>query len=515
MPKKRPFLTALRSRRGTIAMTAGLLAIPVMITVGMGVDLARVFYVRSRLINAVDAGALAGAREITSPTRDNQVRSFFWANFDMTAPNSTIGVLNSSVISLTVTPNADNSNLRVRGEARVPLVFMPIVGIGTWDVAAEAVARRAERQMELALVLDITGSMATGNRIGALRDAATDLVDIVFGPEAVSTNLRVSVVPYTATVNLGPTRSAWLGGGVDYTQYQNSPFGWKGCVEARHTGGNDMNDAPPAVAPFTPFLWRSTSTTNYMTPAPARRITGDNEWQPNTITEQNQHTLGNRARGPNLGCGLPVLPLTDTKANAQNLIAQFVPTYRGGTMANLGLQAGWFTISPNWRGLWGDPARPFDYNANFTDKVVVLMTDGNNEWYDWPGESATGLSGAPGQYWDPQANNGNGATRTFNGDADYTAYGRLLENRLGLAANTRANATTEINRRMGLLCDAMKRQGIIMYTITFANNNAATQNLYRACASQASFYFNSPSDSDLRNAFREIGRQLANLRLSR
>ncbi len=42
-------------------------------------------------------------------------------------------------------------------------------------------------------------------------------------------------------------------------------------------------------------------------------------------------------------------------------------------------------------------------------KVIVLMTDGNNEWYNWPG-------GAPGVGPAPWKNDG---------DADFTAYGRL------------------------------------------------------------------------------------------
>jgi hypothetical protein len=65
------------------------------------------------------------------------------------------------------------------------------------------------------------------------------------------------------------------------------------------------------------------------------------------------------------------------------------------------------------------------------------------------------------------------------------------------------------------LCTAMKRQGIIVYTVTFNLTDAATQALFRGCASQADYWFNSPTQADLRNAFRQIGSQLANLRLVR
>ena len=60
---------------------------------------------------------------------------------------------------------------------------------------------------------------------------------------------------------------------------------------------------------------------------------------------------------------------------------------RGGTSGNEGLAWGWRVLSPRWRGLWGGDtpnARPLDYDAADTDKVVVMLTDGNNEVYDWP-----------------------------------------------------------------------------------------------------------------------------------
>jgi hypothetical protein len=175
-------------------------------------------------------------------------------------------------------------------------------------------------------------------------------------------------------------------------------------------------------------------------------------------------------------------------------------------MANLGLQAGWFTLSPRWRGLWGDANLPNVYGHELIQKVVVLMTDGENQWFDWP-DAAPGRGPA-------------GWTDDF--DADYTAYGRIRENRLGLAGAPRAawrggsgTAAQEINARMLRLCASMRAQGIIIYTVVF--NVAAgspAQALYQNCATRPEYYFNSPTQADLQASFRTIGEQLANLRLS-
>jgi hypothetical protein len=370
----------------------------------------------------------------------------------------------------------------------------------------ENVARRAELGMELALVLDTTGSMKGNNAIAALRDAATELVNILYGNRETVNNLWVSVVPYVASVNLGPTRTNWLlAGSLDPNAYLNRA--WAGCVEARHTNGHDSTDATPFEVPFRPYRWAST--------AGQYPVRGDNDWTPSTITEQNQASLpDNEAVGPNLGCGAPVLPLTAARSTVLARIASLQATFRGGTMANLGLQAGWFTLSPRWRGLWGDPNLPTAYNDELIRKVVVLMTDGENQWFDWPG-------GAPGA--GPRGSTAPAPPLwTDDLNADYTAYGRIRENRLGLAGapsgawrGPNGAAAQQINARMASLCTAMKAQGVIIYTVVFnVSAGSPIQALYQGCATAPQYYFNSPTQADLRASFRAIGEQLANLRLT-
>jgi hypothetical protein len=258
--------------------------------------------------------------------------------------------------------------------------------------------------------------------------------------------------------------------------------------------GDDFTDATPAQAPFTPFLYPSTSG--------KYPVTGDNDWTPGKTTERKQHKLpANTAVGPNLGCpNLPILPLTASRATVLAAINQMVANYRGGTFINLGLQAGWWTLSPKWRGWWGSPTLPLDYNTPYMRKVIVLMTDGNNEWYDWP-------DGAPGVGPKPWKNDG---------DTDYTAYGRLKQNLMNLPNNTQANATANLNARMSQMCGIIKQNGIEIYTVLFNHDgggSAATQTLFQSCASAPDHYFLTPTQAQLRNAFTEIGSQLANLRL--
>jgi hypothetical protein len=136
-------------------------------------------------------------------------------------------------------------------------------------------------------------------------------------------------------------------------------------------------------------------------------------------------------------------------------------------------------------------------------KAIVLMTDGNNEWYDW-------ADGVPGQT-PPTAPPAGVPAWTADHDADYTAYGRLLHNSRGIPY---ANVTTTLNSWMSQMCTTIKQNGIIIYTILFNNNSTATQTLFQNCASSPGNYFLSPDTATLQNAFKQIGRDLSNLRIS-
>lgn len=453
-------------RSGNIATMAALMSVPLIGAAGLSVDGVRAYMLHNRMVSALDAAALAGGRVLSTANVEADVRMYFNANIPADYLGATVG-------SPKVTVGANDETLTLSASATLPTTFARVLGFDTIPVSVTNRIRRTVRGMELALVLDVTGSMWGSNKIGQLRSSATDLVNILFGPNEQSQTLWISLVPYTATVNLGPTRRNWLtASSPDASAY--APDTWRGCVEARPN--NDASDLPPSSAPFTAFLYKST-----LGLYPGG---GDNDWP--AITDSTNYVDTNDRAGPNLGCGPPLTSLTNKRADILSKIATLKGVNRGGTMANLGLQAGWFTLSPQWRGLWGDPTpagMPLDYGTADTDKAVVLLTDGSNEWYDHAKQPSY----------------------------DYTAYGRLSEGRLG--TTTGGQATSRINSRMTDLCTAMKAKKITIYTITLMVTSNTTKDLYRSCASQPSYYFNSPSATELRGIFQQIGSQLSNLRI--
>lgn len=492
-----------RRQRGNMALAGTLMLVPLSLMAGIAIDFGRVWVAQDQLSQAVDAAALAAARQLGARDPAPEARQYFVANLGTRS--------DLQIDQFSVVPASDNHTVTINATGRVTTSFLSLAG-SQWrslPVRASARARRTTMGMELAMVLDVTGSMA-GTAMTQMRLAAMDLVNILFGNRASLDTLYVSIVPYTMAVNFGPTRTNWLQGGAGAVA-AHAPFRWRGCVEAR-TGGQDQTDTPPAQAPFQPFFYPSTRA---QTAAQAwgwnaarnGPVFGDNDWgttpvitgtetpdldDTDSLNPANMWTNGNNRRGPNVGCGQPVAGLTNDRRALIGIISQLQPSNRGGTMGNLGLQAGWMTISPRWRGLWGTspwgtttpPGMPLNYPGprDFMVKVIVMMTDGDNLWFD---------------YFRPPA-------------FDYTAYGRLPEGRLGTTNG--AHATTRINDRMTVLCNNIKAQGIILYTITLGTAGS-TQALYRNCATSPAYYFHAPTAAQLRGAFQEIGSQLSNLRL--
>jgi hypothetical protein len=539
---------------------------------------------RSKLSYAIDAAGLAGGRAFDQDSREDDILMFFNANFPP-------GYMQADIAGgrPTVTFNDAENTIRIQASATIPTRFMSVLGINDMTVSANTLIQRELRGMELVLVMDNTGSMRSGGKIDAMKDAARELVEILYGSRDEIPNFWVALVPYAAQVNVGSDRTGWLVQQAydDDAPWQNQdptyserfgyhpdhyePTTWKGCVEAR-AYPRDTNDDPPAVEGWYPYLWRTTlrhfqnpywtySTSQYVvvvkstsvshttssnviykqggpsgTPTvvqysasnPAtwgRWLNGDNDWNPDgaqsALKEANSHQ--NEGTGPNLGCGPAITPLVASRSAVDDAIDDMEPWHRGGTFANQGLAWGWRVLSPRWRGLWGGDTPvelPLDYNAPNMEKVVILLTDGENQWYDYPGTTfkwgGSGdnhFTGLPGDNQYPTSpTNWRNQFKTSWPGADYTAYGRLTESRLGTTSN--ATAKTRINTRMLELCTAMKDEDIIMYTIVFQENDAATQQLYRDCASDPDKFFNAPSNSDLQQAFVQIAGELSNLRIA-
>ncbi|MBU1538662.1 MAG: pilus assembly protein [Alphaproteobacteria bacterium] len=201
----RTFLRRLLSdARGNVAMLFGLsLPVLILMTVG-GVDIHRASTVRVNLQDALDAAALAAARSPYTEADDIREVGLTALRANLQAyPDIILREADTSFIL-----NSDNvviANSKVDVKTLVANIFLPPYGKFMDDylpVGAHSEVDRSSKNIEVGLVLDITGSMS-GQRIVDLKAAANQLVDIVVQDVQTPFYTRMAIVPYSVGVNVG------------------------------------------------------------------------------------------------------------------------------------------------------------------------------------------------------------------------------------------------------------------------------------------------------------------------
>lgn len=468
----RNWAPVLRDTDGAAAIFFAVGIVPLIGGVGLAVDSSLGYVLRNRMAKSLDAAGLAAARA-GEPEAETVERAFFDANFaveDASGKNKSTATI--TLTRFAVVSDPATRRMTLLAEATAPTVFMRVFGHEKMSVSARSVVQRQNSGAELALVIDNAGSRS-GSEMQAMREAAGALVDVLIGGAESRENLWISLVPYTATVNIGPQHARWLKPD-DRVHADPKSFrkpGWKGCVEAR-PAPEDAGDAPPSVVPLTSFFYMPTKRKE------------DNKWPP----LDDERSDGTGGSGPNLGCGSAITPLSASKATIKAALDRMEPRQRGGHAGNLGLAWGWRTLSPRWRGLWGaeTPATlPLDYGNPLTKKIVVILTDGNNGFYDH--DTASGTPGS-----------------------DYTAYGRLEE----LGVTTLKQGRRVLDERLAGTCKAMKAEGIEIHAIVFGSEpDGQTQALYQECATSPAMYHRATDGAALHAAFTTVGAELSSLRI--
>lgn len=433
------------NERGAIAIIVALAVVPLMIAGGLAVDLSRAYLTKSRLSHALDAAGLAvgSMRTATSSSTylETQFNNFFSANY----PSTEVGTTHDLTF-------VDNGGIiTVTGKATVETVFMSIVGIDSITVASSAEIEVETNGLELVMVLDNTGSMS-GSKLSSMKTAALDLIDILFGDETAPDLLKVGLVPFSGSVNIGTGMLAYVN---DPTTYDWGTTSWDGCVMARAHPA-DIEDTTVAVGGYwDPFYWPDHDSYN--------------NWDRGSYYSIDSSPPS--SKGPNKYCPREVTPLTNNRTTLESEInAQWAAGY---THINYGAIWGWRLISPEEPFTEGSAYGDEDWN-----KAVIILTDGANT----------------------------------TSNSVHTAYEYRWDGVLGSTSSS--GTTAELNTRTTEVCDAMKAEGIIVYTITFNVTSTTTQNLFEDCASSTDKYYNSPDSATLNLAFRAIGAELKNLHLS-
>jgi Flp pilus assembly protein TadG len=334
-----------RDRVGNVAVTFALTIFPIIAGIGGAVDFTRSVTIGTEIQSAIDSGVLAAASLSQARDPEDVVRAYIEA---------AISEYGGEISRLEVTVNSDTSlNSReviAVAEVTVPTLLLGLAGINELIVTRTAEAVEQLVDIEIALVLDVSGSMG-GSKIADLRDAAQDFVNTVLGQDRFEYT-SLSVIPYNGGVRLPET----------------------------------VNDA---LIQGAPAYRRQSGCADYETDYPVDFPLPDNEldW----LEWNGQDMVGSRSSAFCPAEDMESVFLLADKDALNDMIGGLVAS--GNTGLDVATAWGVRALDPNWRGrLGGDfPDRPVDWETEDTLKVLVVMTDGaataqirtrweNNRW---------------------------------------------------------------------------------------------------------------------------------------
>ncbi|HYD31852.1 MAG TPA: pilus assembly protein TadG-related protein [Azospirillaceae bacterium] len=209
-------------RRGAIAIQFAFLVVPVTVLAFGLVDLNRMNTQKYNLQDSLDAAALYAARSDADTDAELQAegQKALMANLQMMDGAQLV----SSSFEL------DGVTVIARAEMKLPAVVSNLWTNQDLTVRVNTEVMRNSKNVEVALVLDVTGSME-GQPIVDLRNAAAELVDIVVKEQQTPFYSKVAIVPYSMGVNVGEYADD-VRGSIPAARGISSITWWKGSEKS-------------------------------------------------------------------------------------------------------------------------------------------------------------------------------------------------------------------------------------------------------------------------------------------
>lgn len=528
---------------GVLAKPMILITLLMLMVGGIGIDLMRYERDRTILQYTLDRAVLAAA-DLDQPLEPAAVVQDYLEK--------------SGLGEYYTTPFVDQGAgfRKVESSIETPFAaqYLRLFGDSELTLRARSRAEESIDDIEISLVLDVSGSMNSNNRLPNLKVAAKEFVDAI-GLNTIDGKMSMSIIPYATQVS-GPDAL--------YSELQTSvaqPY--SNCInfdaEDFSTTTVDLTQTYERTMHFSPWYAtdkRANSSVHVTLP-----ICDDRASREMLLMQKDKDTL---------------------KAFIDGLVAE------GNTSIDLGMKWGTALLDPSLNPAivnlssgetpYIDPDfsnRPAPYTDTETLKIIVLMTDGQNTsqyyirdhfrnegqlsdvWYNESARVYSTYSASRGEYYWHRDGNGRSDLPRWEdhpyGEGKYyrcTDYGcswvtetggapvrltyqdlwadtslRYVSDKLfadwqdiNVARNTYYYGAYDTvggsakNTRTQSICDAAKNQGIIVYTIGF-EAPASGQAVLRDCASSDSHFFD-VEGLEISDAFASIATSIRQLRLT-
>ncbi|RYH08409.1 pilus assembly protein [Tropicimonas sp. IMCC6043] len=494
-----------------------------LLAIGLSLDTVRFEYTRAKLQHTLDRAVLAAANleQVLDPK--DVVEDYF----------AKAG-LADNLVSVNVEQGINYRTVSARSEARIDTMFIDMVGIKSLTVPASGAANESLADIEIALVLDNSGSMREGTptRLQLLKDAANEFIDAVARDEADQDGTTaISIVPFSEQVSLGETM---------FNQYSTtSEQDRTRCVTFTESQFSSVS-----LPPTEPLL---------------RTMHFDAQNSQWYVSDAVCDTSGDR----DIAAWSTDPDYLKSRINAMQ--------HGGWTSIDVGTKWGVTMLDPVSQPVLSAlidagevdkslEGQPFAYDRDNTKKVLVVMSDGANTvqrevrpgyregnsplylyryygrdyysyYHDRPGTSYDYYSHYH-KAWRRDPVGGNDADRLtwpevwadmsviryayefpsrIFGGSYWTYYDQMVEE-IGSKTATAWDGNVK-NPRTSAICDAAKQAGILIFTIGMDTDDPAADMALEDCASLPTYYYDVRS-LDISNAFASIALQINQLRLT-
>lgn len=514
---------------------------------GLSVDIMRYETMRTSLQNTLDRATLSAA-SLSQELQAEDIVNDYFAKAGMT----------EYLQSVTVEEGLNYREVLAEAEAETNPFFLHMLGIDEMDAPGHSKAEQRMTNVEITMVLDVSGSMANNNRLTNLKTAAREFVDTVLSSDG-EDKISISIVPFNGQVNLGSSLLS------KYNETKVHGVADINCVDLpastyTATGVSRTLELPMTTPTDT---YSSTDMGNYYvdrTSSSYALSDNANRWCP-TVTSNANNVV------------LPSQSISGLQAKINGLTA------RGATSINAGMKWGMAMLDPGTRSIFTEFAsagqipnvfsgRPYDYTDPETMKIIVLMTDGehfaeerlNDTYKSGPSpifkspydnnysiRFTTGRPGVAGtrEYWVPHRSEWRSLpwTNTSNTGATTLAtnpmqwetvwsevrlqwvvwqlYARALgtnnsqrstQYAIWLGEFRKQTVVANMNSQLQSMCTLARNNGVTVYGIAFeAPSGGQTQ--ISQCATSPAHYYNA-AGLQIRTAFRAIASNISQLRLT-
>lgn len=381
-----------QDERGSMAVFMLLLFCFMLVFGGIAVDYMRYEIRRVAMQQTLDRAALAAASLTQAEDPQSIVDDYFEkARLVEGVSESQMAEFSNPVVTVVEGLNKESRSVRVEASVRsynyfMNMFFMPVDYL---EGPATTQAEQGSEQIEVMLVLDVTGSMDetpsgdTKKKIQGLKDAATLFVELTDETDT-RNQMSIGIVPYNTQVNLGralreqynatnvPTFGGVTGAGIPNSN----------CIEVATTVTAFQNTEVPRTAPY-PMSVFADLDSGTATGTNSFYVAWNNTSNAVPIPPTNSNA-GSNYMCPPYAYSEVLLPTKEPDA----LIAKINSLQPNGrTSILMGMRWGVALIDetaddiydalvvPNEAGMANRPAANADPK---TRKIIILMTDGNH-----------------------------------------------------------------------------------------------------------------------------------------